>query len=296
MVRNPHLRRGFSRSSHWKPTLCFLISTVTLLLSVLAISRSPRSGKTAQTHSIYSSPTDIPQQVLNQLDAIFVLGGGVPDDLDHPPIYVQRRADDAASLLTQSPSKQPPAILCLSAGTAHVPQLLSPAGLPIWESTACAAYLAQAHNVIDNVYVETTSYDTIGNAYFARTSHTDHNGWRRILIITNEFHMTRTKAIFDWVFGLPAADTSRPPSYQLYYLSSPDVGLSHEAIEARQQREEQSATNVRENLAKKYNTMSKLWNFLHHEHALYTASKLVERGRGAGEQDTSEMVKKSYGA
>jgi uncharacterized SAM-binding protein YcdF (DUF218 family) len=77
-------------------------------------------------------------------------------------------------------------ILCLSAGSAHVPQLMSADGLPIRESTSSAAYLKKAHGMESNVYVETTSYDTIGNAFYARTSHTDVNGWRRLLIVTNE--------------------------------------------------------------------------------------------------------------
>ena len=66
-----------------------------------------------------------------------------------------------------------------------MPQRLTANGLPIWESTASAAYLQSKYN-LDNIYVEKTSYDTIGNAYFARTSHTDIVGWKRLLIVTNE--------------------------------------------------------------------------------------------------------------
>jgi uncharacterized SAM-binding protein YcdF (DUF218 family) len=105
-------------------------------------------------------------------------------------VYVQRRCDDAAAVLkrhcdsSQSKVSLLP-ILALSAGTAHLPQLMSKDGLPVWESTSSAAYLQKRHG-LRNVYVETTSYDTIGNAYYARTGHTDINGWRRLLIVTNE--------------------------------------------------------------------------------------------------------------
>ena len=39
------------------------------------------------------------------------------------------------------------------------------------------------------VLVETTSYDTIGNAYFARTNHIAVAGYKKILVITSDFHM-----------------------------------------------------------------------------------------------------------
>jgi uncharacterized SAM-binding protein YcdF (DUF218 family) len=64
-------------------------------------------------------------------------------------------------------------------------------GLPIWESTASAAYLQKRYGLIDNVYVETTSFDTIGNAFYARTTHTDIAGWKRLLIVTNEVRKLR---------------------------------------------------------------------------------------------------------
>ena len=47
----------------------------------------------------FSSPADIPLEVLSQLDAILVLGGGAPESLTEPPVYVQRRADDAAAVV-----------------------------------------------------------------------------------------------------------------------------------------------------------------------------------------------------
>lgn len=290
------------------PYVVAVFSLVSLLAASIW-SRPTMSTPIQRRH--FQSPPEIPFDILKDLDAILVLGGGVPENLETPPVYVQRRASDAAAIVHRREQLQvvgdnvnnlPPrvlSILCLSAGTAHLPQLMSSNGLPIWESTSCAAYLAQHHGLVDNVFVETTSYDTIGNAFFARTSHTDVNGWRNLLIITNEFHMARTAAIFDWIFldcNTNDNDGKRKP-YQLYYLSSPNVGLSEDAISARRDREEESARNVRENLATKYNTLALVWKFLNKEHSLYTASKLVVRARGGGnDEGASEMVKKSYGA
>jgi uncharacterized SAM-binding protein YcdF (DUF218 family) len=129
----------------------------------------------------------------NDYDAIFVLGGGAPSSLYEPPLYVQQRCDDAAAVRAAA-SKDIP-ILTLSAGTTHLPQLLTAQGLPIWESTSSAAYLQQKHNIRTNVYLETTSYDTIGNAFFARISHADIVGWRKLLIITNEVRIVYFEAL-----------------------------------------------------------------------------------------------------
>jgi len=51
-------------------------------------------------------------------------------------------------------------------------------------------------------------------------------------IITNEFHMPRTRAIFEWVFALPsnAHPSSQPHSrpYELSFKTAPDDGMSPE--------------------------------------------------------------------
>lgn len=167
-------------------TMAFFALVVAILLFV------NRKGKEkGKEQNVFSDPAEIPTLTLMSLDAILVLGGGRPSKLEEPPKYVQRRCDDAAAVIQRrislgnKRSKEILPILCLSAGTAHMPQLLASDGLPIWESTATAAYLEKQHGLSDNVFVETTSYDTIGNAFFARTSHTGVTGWRNLLVITN---------------------------------------------------------------------------------------------------------------
>ena len=113
--------------------------------------------------------------------------------------------------------------------------------------------------------------------------------------------MPRSKAIFDWIYGIATAN-NQSNVYQLYYLESPNVGLSNEAIAARKEREMKSLTVV-ETMSNTMDTLSGVWRFLNTRHDLYTASKLIERARG-GKQDEStdentypanDMVKKSYG-
>ena len=320
-----------------------IFPSVLALLSFLALAfvltaKASSSSSWLQNDRLFHDPNDVPPSIMAKLDAVFVLGGGAPESLNKPPVYVQRRCDDAATIVEkygQLPSqgrflpwvarrtpdtkrtfsttsdnnlhwsestirnasqdrKLP--ILCLSAGTAHVPQLVGSNGLPIWESTSCAAYLKEHHHLHDHVYVETTSFDTIGNAFYARTTHTAMNGWRHLLVITNEFHMDRTMAIFDWIF-LQVKDPPKTARYHLYYLASPNVGLSPEAIQARQEKETASMNTVRTILAPRYKTMAEVYQFLTQEHSMYTASKLVERARGQDEAGgvASEMIKKSYG-
>ncbi|EEC47476.1 predicted protein [Phaeodactylum tricornutum CCAP 1055/1] len=285
-------------------TMSFL--GIIAILVVFTLVRNFHGAPIKAESNFFSVADEIPDSVVSRLDVILVLGGGVPSSLDSPPVYVQRRCDDAAAVVsrhqllpatfskksTKPVSSKSLPILCLSAGTAHLPQLLSANGLPIWESTSSAAYLEQKHN-IQNVFVETTSYDTIGNAFYARTSHTDIVGWRKLLVVTNEFHMDRSKAIFEWIFGI---DSEKRAGYELYFLSSLDGDLSEEALRARQNKEAKGLSSVRK-YSTKYRTLSDVWSFLNNEHDLYKASKLVERGRSNASISLATVLEKeSYGA
>ena len=101
--------------------------------------------------------------------------------------------------------------------------------------------------------------------------------------------MARTRAIFDWIFGVDG------DSYQLYYLSSPNVGLSDDAIRARNEKEQKSLKVV-EGYAQNYRSMRAIWDFLNHKHNLYASGALVERGKTQTAPETTDLVKKSYGA
>lgn len=92
----------------------------------------------------------------------------------------------------------------------------------VFESASTAAFLIDHERIPAwDIVMETTSYDTIGNAYFARTSHTEVRGWVRkdtmfvdqlvetpkvvmhnqsveisqnkLLIVTSASHMARTR-------------------------------------------------------------------------------------------------------
>ena len=100
-----------------------------------------------------------------QFDAILVLGGGVPLAPRKQLPFVAARCQAAAAIWRAAATK--PKILCLSAGTAHCPQLLDARGSVVFEATASAAVIINEGVDAADVFVETTSFDTIGNALYS---------------------------------------------------------------------------------------------------------------------------------
>ena len=304
-------RRRARVSSGPRSEVVLAVFGVTLFFVLVA---SAWSGQQRQNgddkQQIYEFVHEIPASDILKLDAILVLGGGAPESLENPPKYTKERCDLAAQVVkkrrelekvktsssrikldSKSMKSNDLPVLCLSAGTAHVPQLLAKDGLPVWESTSSAAYLQRMHG-LSNLYVETTSYDTIGNAFYTRTSHTDINGWRRLLIITSEFHMERTKAIFDWIFLAVEPNLG----YNLLYLVSKNTGLDKDALQARSDKEKQSLESVH-SYASRFGTLQDVYRFMTRDHALYTANKLVERAKTDPKShgSSNSMIVKSYG-
>jgi hypothetical protein len=189
-------------------------------------------------------------------DAILVLGGGLraPGDL---PDHAKRRFDLALTKESGEP------IVSLSAWTAHRPAILDSRGNFQFESTAGARYLIDRGIPPDRVYCETTSYDTIGNAYFSRIQIVEPLGCTRLLIITSQFHMPRAEAIFRWVYALDA-----PIAYELHFAASPDEGLSEAALSARLVKEEAGLRSV-EQLRERLTTLPALTRWLFTQHNQY---------------------------
>ena len=46
------------------------------------------------------------------------------------------------------------------------------------------------------------SLDTLGNAYFLRSTHIDPGRFTRMVVVTNDWHMGRARAFFEAVFSL----------------------------------------------------------------------------------------------
>jgi hypothetical protein len=195
---------------------------------------------------------------LPEFDAILVPGGGLLDDGSLPP-WVINRFERAIARAEDAP------IIALSAGTTHKRRAF-------FEATAGAQWLLTQGYPANRILTETSSRDTIGNAYFARTIHTDPARFRKLLIITSAFHMPRTEAIFRWVFGLAHAE------YELDFEAVPDTGLSHEALVARGAREHASLDAFRKTEAK-LRTLSAVHNWLFTAHEAYATGLTPRKSR-----------------
>jgi uncharacterized SAM-binding protein YcdF (DUF218 family) len=196
-------------------------------------------------------------------DAIVVPGGGLARD-GRVPEWTAARLDLALSLRGAAATP----LLVLSAGTAHKPAALDRQGHPITEARAAAAHLAGRGVPSECVFTENCSYDTIGNAYFARTIHTAVRGWRRLLVVTSAFHLERTRMVFEWVFGAAGADGP----YELDFAAAADVGLSAAALAARRAKE-RAAVEALQPLVARLSTLAAIHEWLFRKHALYAAGR-----------------------
>lgn len=284
--------------------------------------------ETSCIHSFVGNHSAHPKRSIMPSPAIIiVLGGGppLPTTLT-APAYVYSRCEAAATIYmhlqekTKQTNQQLPIVLCLSAGTAHLSQALSQdqashnttspmlPKLPVYESTVSARHLHNDFGIpLSQIVLETASYDTIGNAWFARINHlemlSDENSSDQTLqpvyIITSSFHMPRSKLIFDKTLTLNDGDKK----WERIYIETADDGLSQDLVDARTCREMASIENLK-NKFKDVHTMKDLYRFVNFEHRMYCASGLIDIAEGGGgaskdqkrEENPSAAVLASYGA
>lgn len=197
---------------------------------------------------------------MNTYDAILVPGGGVREG-GELPIWVRRRFDKAIEIFDNE------YIIALSAGTTLRPPPLDNSGFPVFESVAGANYLVNNGISPKKILIETCSYDTIGNAFFARVIHVDPRKFKKLLIITSEFHMPRTENIFRWVFALQPTFEN----YELNFLSVTDEGMDKTALVTRKTAEKVNLAKFK--LTKKrIRSFDELHKWIFTEHDAYSVS------------------------
>ncbi|MBN1582196.1 MAG: YdcF family protein [Anaerolineae bacterium] len=206
--------------------------------------------------------------MISRYDAILIPGGGVREH-GRLPVWVQRRLDRALEV------EQGEMIITLSAGTVHRPPPLDGDGFPVFESVAAADYLVGAGMDPKRILVETCSYDTIGNAYFARVIHIEPRGFKRLLVITSAFHMLRTERIFCWVFGLDAP----AGHYELGFDAVSDDGIDQDMLAARREKEQARLVQLEETRARIV-TLRDLHRWLFQEHSAYATGARPSRASG----------------
>ncbi|GMH59870.1 hypothetical protein TL16_g02919 [Triparma laevis f. inornata] len=218
--------------------------------------------------------------------AIVVLGGGPSPTLTSPLPFVLPRYLAALSLYKTSPHTSK--ILCLSAGTAHV-QPLTSCSYPIFESTVCGHFMLSNNIPPSDVLVDTFSYDTIGNAYYARNVVENLGS----IIITSRFHIERSKEIFDWVWGLKSGKNSK---LDLEYNSVEDIGLTDSDLAGRVEKELKGLRGfekVKRKVEESYNNNIDAWMFT--EHDLYSSEGLAKRAKGGCDYCSGYGGMTSYG-
>ncbi len=193
-------------------------------------------------------------------DAVIVPGGGVRDGGTLPP-WVESRLDKALEIANGA------FIIALSAGTPYRPPPLDEAGHPVFESLAGLDYLLRRGYPPERLLGETSSYDTIGNAFFCRVIHTDPTRLRRLGVVTSEVHMARAAAVFRWIFGASPAQ-----GYRLSFMATPDKGMSAEARSLRRAKELAGLATV-QSLAAHYHTLEEVHGWLFKEHLMYAAGR-----------------------
>lgn len=216
---------------------------------------------------------------VEKLDCIILPGGGLNPDGSIPD-WVLPRLERALELRDSTRW-----FLALSAGTTHKPPPLDGNGFPICESRSAAEWLVEAGIEPARVLVETSSYDTIGNAYFARVQFCEPLELKRCHAITSEFHLARVEKIFQWVFGLRPS----PLNYALSFEGTPDSGLAPEALAARTEKEAAALARLAET-QKGLDSLGDFTNWLYTEHRAYAAPAAA----GLSSEPLPEDVLKSY--
>jgi len=209
-------------------------------------------------------------------DAVIILGGGVLDN-GSLPVWVIRRIQKALDFKDKTKY-----FITSSAYTINKKPVINQLGFPVNESVKMGELLVKAGINESRILTERWSHDTIGNAYFTRLIHVDQLNLKKLLIITSEFHMPRSKAIFEWIFGL---NNSFPKPYKLYFESVSDKKINSKIIIPRIEKEQRSLQKLFET-KKNITNLKQLHQWLFREHGAYTLKFFSDKN--------SAQVLKSY--
>ena len=149
--------------------------------------------------------------------ALVVPAGGQGED--GPPPHVAARLERAVHMYTESGYPKP-YVITTAWGTPHKPCPHDAAGFERHEAADNARFLVERGVPPSHILEEAVSLETVGNAFFARVMHTETRGLRRLAVINNNFHMPRTRAVFE--HGMHASIAARVAT-RLAWLHSYDV-------------------------------------------------------------------------
>lgn len=153
-------------------------------------------------------------------------------------------------------------IYCIGGGTYHKPPILNIYNHVIHESKSCANYLIKSGFDSKRIRREWASYDTIANGFFSFLNFIIPLQINEIILITSEFHMKRTKVIFDFLNNIFKLNT------KIFYIES-DNNMDDELLQIRINREEKSRKQFIDNIVNKINKTYDFMNWFYNEHNAY---------------------------
>lgn len=196
-------------------------------------------------------------------DVIYILAGGF-NNKGIINEWVKRRLDYFINLYKNN-NKKIKYVICLGGGTYHKPPVLNSNNYVIHESTGLIKYLLD-NGIPKNILMrEWFSYDTIANGYFSYINFTKIRNWKNILVITSNFHLERSKLIFEWIYSLNNI------KYNLDFIGVSDNGLDMNIINSRIKREKQSIINLKKVISK-INNLEDFHKWFHNEHNCYNCN------------------------
>lgn len=126
-----------------------------------------------------------------QFDAIVILAGGIRDDGELPE-SVKKRIQKGKELFT---SELAPRVI-MSGRWSWLRRKPSRT-----EAEAMREYALKIGFERKQLYLEESSSSTEENAYYTKKILLEPNKWKRIVVVTSDFHLRRVKHIFNQVMG-----------------------------------------------------------------------------------------------
>jgi hypothetical protein len=69
------------------------------------------------------------------------------------------------------------------------------------EAVVMKKYAESLGFLATDILTEETSLDTVGNAHYTKVNILEKNNWKKIKVVTSDFHIERTRFIFDLILG-----------------------------------------------------------------------------------------------
>ncbi len=144
--------------------------------------------------------------------AIIILGPGQSPDGTMLPLGNSRIDLAYQKFLNAQPSLCLPYVILSGGRKAHFNS----------EASAMRDFIERHHpDMLKSLLLEELSTDTLQNAFFTKVIHVDPLGIKQLSVITNSFHMARTKQIFTNLFDA---------SYEFEFLEAADPEVSSSVV------------------------------------------------------------------